>query len=126
MLGTVRTKQKCPKCGGKFVGNPLHCSSCLTTPARYFLDLSWPGSGRIKIYSGKDGHPLDSYERADRLLTAIRYEIDRGNLTPKNMSAGSCVLYVLTTTPGNGYGDGKWNCDAVIFPAVIIKNVTSM
>lgn len=83
MKGHVRTLEKCSLCQGKFQGQPLHCPKCFTTPKRFFVDISWPGQGRIKLYSGQDGHPLDSYERASRLLTAIRYEIDRGKFDPR-------------------------------------------
>jgi len=83
MVGAIRTKEKCPKCGGKFTGRPLRCPSCLTTPKKYFVDFSWPGQGRIKLYTDQHGYPLDSWERANRLLTAIRYEIDQGKFDPK-------------------------------------------
>jgi integrase len=83
MLGAVRTKEKCPKCGGNFAGEPLQCPSCFTTPRRYFVDFSWPGQGRIKLYSDQQGYPLDSWKRSNRLLNAIRYEIDQGKFDPK-------------------------------------------
>ncbi len=83
MVGAVRTKEKCPRCGGKFEGKPLRCPSCLTVPRRYFVDLSWPGQGRIKLYTDQQGYPLDSWERSNRLLNAIRYEIDQGKFDPR-------------------------------------------
>jgi len=83
MVGAVRTKEKCPRCGGKFEGEPLRCPSCLTVPRRYFVDFFWPVQGRIKLYSDQQGYPLDSWERANRLLTAIRFEIDQGKFDPK-------------------------------------------
>jgi integrase len=83
MVGAVRTKEKCPRCGSKFAGEPLRCPSCLTIPRRYFVDFSWPGQGRIKLYTDQQGYPLDSWERATRLLNAIRYEIDQGKFDPK-------------------------------------------
>lgn len=83
MVGAVRTKEKCPRCGGGFEGEPLRCSACFTTPNRYFVDFSWPGQGRIKLYSDQQGYPLDSWERASRLLSAIRYEIDQGKFDPR-------------------------------------------
>jgi integrase len=86
MAGTIRTKQVCPKCKGKFQGEPLHCSACLTIPTRYFLDVPWKGE-RLKIYSGKDGHPIAHWEGADRLINAIRHEIDQGKFDPKEYQA---------------------------------------
>jgi len=83
MVVAVRTKEKCPRCGGPFEGEPLRCPSCLTTPKRYFVDFSWPGQGRVKLYSDQQGYPLDSWERASRLLNAIRYEIDQGKFDPR-------------------------------------------
>jgi len=83
MVGAVRTKEKCPRCGGKFAGKPLRCPSCLTTPRRYFVDFSWPGQGRIKLYTDQQGYPLDSWERAQRLLNGIRYEVDQGKFDPR-------------------------------------------
>lgn len=47
------------------------------------MDFSWPGQGRIKLYTDQQGYPLDSWERAQRLLNAIRYEIDQGKFDPK-------------------------------------------
>lgn len=78
MVGKVRTKEHCPRCKGIFEGEPLRCPVCLTTPEKYFLDLSIKGHKRTRLYCGPDGHSLDSWERASRLLTAIRYDIDQG------------------------------------------------
>lgn len=75
MVGTIRTKEKCPVCKGMFQGEPLRCLSCKTTPTRYFIDLYW--KKRCKLYSDQDGFPLSSWEQASRFLTHIRYEIDR-------------------------------------------------
>jgi integrase len=86
MAGTIRTKQVCPKCKGKFQGEPLQCPICLTIPTRYFLDVPWKGE-RLKIYSGKDGHANAHWEGADRLINAIRHEIDQGKFNPKEYQA---------------------------------------
>lgn len=75
MKGTIRTKEKCPKCGGKFQGTPLHCPTCFTTPKKYCIDIY--EKVRLRIYSDKQGNSLDSYERAYRVLNVIRYEIDQ-------------------------------------------------
>jgi len=81
MAGHIRTLQKCPNCQGRFCQD-LTCPTCQTQPTRFFLDLWW--EGRLKIYTGKDGYPLDSRERAERLLNAIRHEIDLGKFDPKD------------------------------------------
>jgi integrase len=49
----------------------------------FFVDIRWQGE-RCRIFSDKDGTPLDSKRRADRLLSHIRYEIDHGLFDPKN------------------------------------------
>jgi integrase len=84
MKGSILTKEKCPKCGGQFQGEPLLCPTCLTAPRRYFLRLYWKTTGGFKIYTGRDGYPLDSWERAHRLLTVIRNEMDEGKFDPRN------------------------------------------
>ena len=84
MKGSILTKEKCPKCGGNFRGEPLSCPDCLTQPHRYFLRLYDKREGRLKIYSGRDGHPLDSWNRAYRLLNVIRLEIDEGKFDPRD------------------------------------------
>ena len=84
MKGSILTKEKCPKCGGNFQGKPLTCPGCGTAPRRYFLRLYSKSVGRLKIYSGQDGYPLDSWERAERLLNHIRHEIDLGKFDPRD------------------------------------------
>lgn len=83
MAGHVRTKEHCPACGGKFSGAPLLCPRCKTSPRKYFLDLPWAGQ-KIRLYSDQDGWLLDSYDRANRLLSHVRYEIDHGTFDPRN------------------------------------------
>ena len=75
MIGTIRTKEKCPRCNGKFQKEPLHCQECGTVPRRYFVDFYW--KKQHKLYSDQDGYPLTSWDQALRLLTHIRYQIDR-------------------------------------------------
>jgi len=83
MTGAVRTMEKCPVCKGKFQGEPLRCPECKTAPRRYYLDLWWKGE-RHRIFTGRDNYALDSWERASRLLTAIRESIDRGAFDPRD------------------------------------------
>lgn len=83
MVGKIRTKEHCPKCKGKFKGEPLRCPDCQITPRRFYLDLPWHGQ-KIKLYSDQDGYPLESYGHAYRLLEHVRLEVDRGIFDPKN------------------------------------------
>lgn len=82
MKGYVRTKEKCPRCSGKFVGTPLRCPSCGINPKKYYADIHVKGHGRLRIFSDRTGHSLDSHERANRVLIAIRYEIDQHIFDP--------------------------------------------
>jgi integrase len=83
MAGNVRTKECCPKCGNNFTGAPLTCPTCQTAPRRYYLDLPWRGE-KIRLYSDQDGYPLDSYDRAARLLSHVRYQIDHQVFDSRN------------------------------------------
>lgn len=82
MAGRIRTKEKCPRCGSKFVGEPLACPSCLTAPKRVYLRLYVKGLGNVFLYSDRQGRPLSSFDLAQRVLTGIRYEIDQGIFDP--------------------------------------------
>ena len=89
MLGSVRTKEKCPVCGGEFkeVRHPnrrqkildLECAECLTNPRRYFVDArafkdSAGSPGRI--FTDSNGNAFDSFDSAMRTLEAMRREVD--------------------------------------------------
>ena len=79
----IRTKEKCPKCKGKFQETPLGllCPKCITTPRRYYVYLSWKGR-KIKVYSFRDGQPLSSWEMAQRARELISHEIESGTFDP--------------------------------------------
>lgn len=49
----------------------------------FYVDLHFQG-GRVRLFSDKEGYPLDSEKRAERLLAHIRYELDHGLFDPKN------------------------------------------
>jgi len=84
MRGKIRTKEKCPSCGGKFTELPrgIVCTKCGTIPRRYYLDLNVIEGSRVRIYSDRDGQPFDSYRKALRALEVIRYEIDNHTFDP--------------------------------------------
>ncbi len=77
MVGKIRTKEKCPVCQKPFVHVPklgFLCPAHKTTPKRFFVDLYW--KKQIRIYSDKQGQPLDSYHRALNLQGRITYEVE--------------------------------------------------
>lgn len=90
MKGSIRTKEKCPKCGKSFenIDNRLLiCKDHFTIPTRYFIDLYWHGR-QLKIYSDSNGRILNNYELASRLLTEIRQKIDKpGKFDPADYVA---------------------------------------
>lgn len=85
MQGKIRTKQRCPECGGKFedIGWALICRKHLTSPDRYFIDI-WKDGRRYKLYSDTDGRVLNNYELTKRVLTEIRQRIDKHRFDPKD------------------------------------------
>jgi len=80
----IRTKERCPKCGKKFVtieNLGIFCPRCKTAPRRFYVYLSWKGR-KIKIYSFRDGQPLSSWELAKRACEVIQHEIESGEFDP--------------------------------------------
>jgi len=84
MRGKVKPLGKCPKCkkafqpillgGAKLIA--YGCKRCETLPTRFYISIYVREKGTVKIYSGSDGYPLDSFDRALRLLQHINWEID--------------------------------------------------
>jgi len=107
MDGKIRTKEKCPKCKGRFKGSPLHCPACLITPKKYFIDLYVKGYGRIKLYSDKRGLPLDSFRGAQRVLEHIRYEIDQHIFDPTRYTASDLKDFLFETRVSDWYESKK-------------------
>jgi hypothetical protein len=78
----VPNNQRCPKCNGLFrrviLKNAFNiayrCPDCLTIPTRYYLDIHYKGE-RPRIFSDRQGMPLDTLQRAIDLLSHINYEI---------------------------------------------------
>jgi integrase len=84
MVGTIRTKEKCP-CGGKFIEGRkgLICPECKRIPRKYFLDIPQLKENR-KLYRDSTGHVFDSYARADQELSTIRAEMRKGTFDIRN------------------------------------------
>ena len=83
MKGKVRTNEKCPVCGGRFVEVPNMALVCnhgteskpyCVEPKRFYVDFWY--KKRYKVYSDKSGQVLDSYGRANTLLSRIKSEIE--------------------------------------------------
>jgi len=107
MDGKIRTKEKCPKCKGKFKGIPLQCPACLITPKKYFIDLYVKSFGRIRLYSDKRGHPLDSFRGAQRVIEHIRYEIDQHIFDPTRYTASDLMDFLFETRVDEWYESKK-------------------
>jgi integrase len=78
MKGRVRTREKCPQCNKPFKiieEMDIYCPACHTRPKTFFIFLYWDRK-KFRISRDKDGHLLDSYKRAHRLLESIRKNID--------------------------------------------------
>jgi len=98
MAGTIRTKEKCPKCGGKFELTPagLICKICFTTPRKVYIDLHHKGR-RYRIFANRMGIAFRSFAEAQRALEAIRYEIDQKTFDPSRYIQKSVRLMRLET-----------------------------
>jgi len=97
MNGTIRTKQTCPICKGKFTHIDklgLICRSHMTTPSRYYVDLPFKGE-RIRIYSHKSGRVLDSYEIALETIEHVRYEIRNHAFDPSKYVKTALKYYLF-------------------------------
>lgn len=78
MHGKIRTREKCPVCGQKFrivEEIDIFCQRCNTRPKTFYIRLYWEGE-KPRIARDQDGHMLDSFRRAHRLIEKIRSEID--------------------------------------------------
>jgi len=84
MAGKVRTREKCGKCSGAFKiieEADIFCPVCNTRPETFFIWLYWQGT-KYRLSRDREGHILDSYRRAHRLLENIRTDIDLKIFSP--------------------------------------------
>lgn len=99
MKGAIRCKGKCKKCGGEFKQVPrlgFICPDCKTIPKRFFIDLWYQGK-RIRLFADKTGQALDTYQRAENLLSHIRYEIQHYTFEPSKYIKSEASQYWVTT-----------------------------
>lgn len=84
MKGIIRPKGKCSVCQGTFVEIKklgFICTEHKIVPKRFMIDLFYKGQ-RIRLFSDKQGQPLDTYQRASNLLAHINYEIKNHTFDP--------------------------------------------
>ena len=92
MRTTIRPtsrESKCPKCSKVFqhiVKIGFICPDCQTVPKKFVIDVHWRG-GRDRICSDKYGKPLDSYQRANDLLSHVKLEIENHSFDPSKYAA---------------------------------------
>lgn len=105
MDGKIRTKEKCPKCGGAFSGEPLSCTGCLTHPRKYYIVLYAKHYGTIKLYSDQRGEPLASWGKAERVLTGIRNELDQNKFDPTRYAKKDLQSFLFESQIDKWYQD---------------------
>jgi integrase len=98
-MGTIRCRSKCPNCRKPFkyfrkLG--YACPECKTMPKRFYIDL-WHQRKRVRLFSDKKGMPLDSYERAQTLLSHIRYEVSNHTFNATQYIKSEVREYWATT-----------------------------
>lgn len=79
MRGSIHSDQKCPDCGSRFEYRPrkqgLFCPKHPNQRA----------TARFRVYFGRETTKrVKSYEEAERFLTGLRYEYDRGTYDPRD------------------------------------------
>jgi len=79
MSGTIRTYQKCPRCGAPFPsskgGFPIICNPCMTQPTKYYIDVWWKGRNH-QIYHDSAGKTIHTWNQAISVIGEIRSRIE--------------------------------------------------
>ena len=104
MTGMIRTRQKCPRCGGKFQrgaiinhafipGIPgLACPTCFTQPTSVIIQVYWRGK-KEHIATDKRGNRFTSCAAALQVLDAIRVEIRQKVFDPTEYQQAKSHLF---------------------------------
>jgi integrase len=105
MPGTIRTKEKCPKCHKpfEFLKAGFICKEHRTVPSRFFIDVYY--GKQIKIYSHKNGLVLSSFDLALETLKHIQYEIRNKTFDPSRYVKGDIQKYLFETVIQEWYED---------------------
>ena len=104
MKGSIRTKEKCPFCGGAFrpvlngrkdvVDLVCKTDSHEARPRYVYIDARALKAG--KIYTNERGVAFDSFEVAHRQLEAMRREMDNDAFNPTKWSASRKSFFFQT------------------------------
>ena len=96
MSGTIKTPQKCKKCGGKYPTSdgrfPIVCAECLTQPDKYYIGVYWKGI-RTNISRDREGRTIHSWNHAVNLLGNIRSEIQANTFDPEIYKKQSATAF---------------------------------
>lgn len=75
MAGIIKTYQRCPKCGSRFIGSkggfPIICRDCMTQPTKFFIVIKWKGKSE-KIYHDRSGRTFHDWGHVSATLGEIR------------------------------------------------------
>jgi len=89
MFGTIRSREKCPDCGGQFkdLRSAMVCEPCMLKgkfrkPKGYYLDI--PYQGKCRIFSDSNGNPFKIYDLAKHTLLEITDRIKKKTFNPED------------------------------------------
>jgi integrase len=114
MKGTIRTKEKCPVCHGKFTEIKklgFICPKDQTTPKRFYIDLYYQGQ-RLRLFSDNQGRALDSFQRGRDLLGRINHEISTHTFDPTHYVKAEQEKFYISNLL-KGFRDYKLSDDKI-------------
>lgn len=103
MAGTIRTYQKCPKCGASFPSSkgdfPIICKNgCQTQPTKYYINIFWNGKAS-DLHRDKSGQHIRSWQQAVVVLGGIRdrmasHKTGKGFFNPEAYKKQSSTSFI--------------------------------
>ncbi len=102
MVGKIRTKDRCKKCGNKFAETPVGfiCLKDLIKPDHYYIEIHWKGT-QYKIYHDVHGDRLDSWDRASDLYIEINKALKEHVFDPSNFVRREAQEFWVSTILGD-------------------------
>ena len=83
----------------------MSCPDCLTHPKKYYIVVYARNYGTIKLYSDQAGEALCSWEKAERVLTGIRNELDQKKFDPTKYAKKELRNFLFETQIDKWYQD---------------------